>query len=65
MTVRMPEIGQQGDGGKETPPEAEAQAAPTSWGKERALGSKGTRALGLLEASCGNLVESDPIGQEN
>ena len=56
MTVRMPEIGQQGDGGKETPPEAEAQAAPTSWGKERALGSKGTRALGLLEASCGNLV---------
>lgn len=65
VTVRVPEMRRQGDGGKKTPPEAEAQAAPTSWGKERALGLKGTRAPGLLEAFCGNLAESDPIGQEN
>ena len=61
----VPEMGQQGDGGKETPPEAEAQAAPTSWEKGRALGTKGTRAPRLLEAFCGNLAESDPIWQEN
>ena len=50
---------------KERPFQKQRHRQPHPSGVEKALRSKGTRALGMLEAFCGDLAGVRPIVQEN